>query len=374
MMTAVVLAVLVAAAADATDQLQPPEPAAPGTRTPAAEITPEVDRLVVLVLPLTAQRVSPDLVATIDELLATELSGWPGFDVVTLADLDALLEAEKLKDLLGCDDISCAAEIGGAAGADRILTGSVGRLDTNFVVTLRWLDAVYSEPLGRSSQQSESGELALRAATQRALRDLLGSSAEEDDMTRRRKRTPTFWTSEISVGAGLHNGPEIYDVGPVGELRLAWGGRTSRSDTSYYVVGGLTFKRFSGKRTGPTGTIRFSRSYWGPNLSLRAAVPLTASKRTRVFGEVGLGLAIDLHEAKQVDGVAVQGTHSIFEIRFGAGLWHRFSHDHSLFALYRLQMLLPGTGADGISELVELGSTKSLLLINEVQVGWALHF
>ncbi len=48
--------------------------------------------------------------------------------VTTIADLNAMLQAEAAKDLLDCDDVSCAAEIGGAVGADRILAGSIGRI------------------------------------------------------------------------------------------------------------------------------------------------------------------------------------------------------------------------------------------------------
>ena len=88
------------------------------------------------VLPLQARRVEPEIVAIIDDLLATELSTHHDAQVISSSDIEAMLNVEQQKDAFGCDDVTCAAEIGGALGAQYLITGSVSRLGEKLIVQL----------------------------------------------------------------------------------------------------------------------------------------------------------------------------------------------------------------------------------------------
>ena len=59
-----------------------------------------------------------------------------GASVLSPSDVSALIGFEREKALLGCSDASCLAEIGGAMGADRLVSGNVGRLGSSLVVYL----------------------------------------------------------------------------------------------------------------------------------------------------------------------------------------------------------------------------------------------
>ncbi len=67
--------------------------------------------------------------ALLDEVLDHSVRRHSGAATVTsLRDVGALLDLEQAKDLVGCDDVTCTAEIGLALDADRIVMGAIGRI------------------------------------------------------------------------------------------------------------------------------------------------------------------------------------------------------------------------------------------------------
>jgi hypothetical protein len=101
-----------------------------------------------------------------DEAIAGELRKHPGVSVVTQSDVAALLGVERQRQLLGCTDAGCIAEIGGALGADRVVHGSVGRVGASLVVNLSSLYA-------RRAAQAASVSERLRRADDEAFLDAL---------------------------------------------------------------------------------------------------------------------------------------------------------------------------------------------------------
>jgi hypothetical protein len=72
--------------------------------------------------------------------------------VIAPDDIRAILEKETEKQLLGCDDQSCLAEIGGALGADILIKGRVSKLEDGYGVSLSAVDATNANPIGRASE------------------------------------------------------------------------------------------------------------------------------------------------------------------------------------------------------------------------------
>jgi hypothetical protein len=102
-----------------------------------------------------------------------------GFDVLSQADIAALIGFEKQKRMLGCgDDSSCLAEIGGALGAEYVLSTQVGQIGTRFHLSLQLLDARKGAVIGRVSTFSETSEDALAETAQRAVSQALASARE----------------------------------------------------------------------------------------------------------------------------------------------------------------------------------------------------
>lgn len=95
----------------------------------------------VAMLPLAALGgVSKETAQLLGDALAGELRRRPGVSVLTQADVAALLGAERTRQMLGCTDSGCIAELGGALGADRVVHGSIGRVGESLVVNLSALD------------------------------------------------------------------------------------------------------------------------------------------------------------------------------------------------------------------------------------------
>ena len=82
----------------------------------------------------------------LDEALLAAVQNLGIFSVIGRSDMNAVLGFEKQKDLLGCSDTSCFAEIGGALGVDKILEAQVGRADDAWLVSAKLINVKASTP------------------------------------------------------------------------------------------------------------------------------------------------------------------------------------------------------------------------------------
>ncbi len=100
---------------------------------------------------------------TVDGLLAIELARG-GARVVTRADLRAVIGQQRERELLGCDDASCFAELGGAVGAQWLVHGRLARLGGTIVVDAAIIDARTGIAAGRVAAVAGKDEELLDAA------------------------------------------------------------------------------------------------------------------------------------------------------------------------------------------------------------------
>ena len=63
---------------------------------------------------------------------------------------------KQMNSALGCDDVSCAAEIGGALGARYMLTGSVGKLGSKLNISLILFDTEQVKVISRVRQKVDN--------------------------------------------------------------------------------------------------------------------------------------------------------------------------------------------------------------------------
>jgi len=101
--------------------------------------------------------VGSQLTARISELLGKR----PGLTVMAPDDVRAVLEHESAKQLVGCDDDGCLAEIAGALGADVVVTGRVGKLDDAYALSVTAIDARSARALARVSETWRGDSIAL---------------------------------------------------------------------------------------------------------------------------------------------------------------------------------------------------------------------
>ena len=78
----------------------------------------------------------------VSQVLAGEVAKVPQIEAISSEQIGQMLGFERQKQLLGCsEDGSCLAEIGGALGADYLLTSQLGKLGTRYRLDLQILDA-----------------------------------------------------------------------------------------------------------------------------------------------------------------------------------------------------------------------------------------
>jgi hypothetical protein len=91
-------------------------------------------------------------------LLLSKLDGVAGLKTVGRDDLEALLGLDKQKQALGCDSVSCLAEIGGALGAELVLYGEIGRIGGTYNVNTSIVLTKNAQVAARASRVIKGSE------------------------------------------------------------------------------------------------------------------------------------------------------------------------------------------------------------------------
>ncbi|MHB8416533.1 MAG: PEGA domain-containing protein [Myxococcales bacterium] len=106
----------------------------------------------------------PDVAHTLTGVIAEEAGKIPGVTAMSQAEIGALLGLERQKQMLGCGDESCLAEIGGALGAKQVISGSLGKVGGSFVLQLELVDTAHARVAGRESRTlGDPGDLVMAA-------------------------------------------------------------------------------------------------------------------------------------------------------------------------------------------------------------------
>jgi len=142
---------LVAAAATGDDGAAPtPVADAPAaTEAPATAQAALARRVAIFDLraPGLAEGARAGLMAVLTEAVASS----PELDVISRDEIATLLDAEAEKQLLGCDDTGCLAEIAGALDVEMMVAGAVTPLGEGSVITLQLINQRYANVMNRVS-------------------------------------------------------------------------------------------------------------------------------------------------------------------------------------------------------------------------------
>jgi TolB-like protein len=91
----------------------------------------------------------------IDELLVAEIDKYGSFRVIGMSDVQAMLGFDKAAQIMGCDEVQCAVELGmqlgGALGVRFLVAGSVTSLEGDLVLTIKILDLQKAIVLDRAT-------------------------------------------------------------------------------------------------------------------------------------------------------------------------------------------------------------------------------
>ncbi|MFC1612165.1 hypothetical protein ACFL6C_14470, partial [Myxococcota bacterium] len=102
---------------------------------------------------------------------------------------------ESMKVALGCSEVGCMAEIGGALGVERMIAGTVAKLGEAYVVNLQLINVVYGSVENRVSMRWEGPEIGLVGLLGAAAQDLVTPLAE--------KKTASLELTQLPEGADV---------------------------------------------------------------------------------------------------------------------------------------------------------------------------
>jgi len=106
----------------------------------ASDKAPE-KKVKISVMELKAENgIDKGVVTLLYELILTEFQEYSNLSVISKTDISSMVQYETEKELAGCDETSCMAEIGGALGVDKVVIGHVGKLGSSYVVTLKLMN------------------------------------------------------------------------------------------------------------------------------------------------------------------------------------------------------------------------------------------
>jgi hypothetical protein len=125
------------------------------------------------VLDLDSAGVTADVSKNLTQILGVELKRLAGTTVISRDDIQALLQMQEQKLQLGCDDMSCLAEVGGALGVEKLVVGSVGKLAGSYIVSLRLITVAGARVDNRVVESFTGPEDQLIRAVRHAGRRLL---------------------------------------------------------------------------------------------------------------------------------------------------------------------------------------------------------
>jgi TolB-like protein len=107
-------------------------------------------------------------------LLASEVARRPSLTVIAGSDLRALLGFERQKQLLGCAEGSCIAELAGALGVAYLVTSEASKVGNTWLLSLALLDAKKAMAVNRLTRKAYTDD-ALVEETSKAVDELLAA-------------------------------------------------------------------------------------------------------------------------------------------------------------------------------------------------------
>lgn len=116
--------------------------------------------LKVAVMPVASGEGVPGRTAeAVTESVTAEVRRRSGAQVITQREITTLLSLEQQKAMLGCQNDACFAEIGGALGVERVVSGDLSRLGESWLLHLKLLDPGKAQVLATSDRRLRGGTI-----------------------------------------------------------------------------------------------------------------------------------------------------------------------------------------------------------------------
>ncbi len=219
---------------------------------------------------------APELLRAFTAVIPSQLDQLGPFKAISTQDIQQMLALETLRQSLGCDEVACLAEIGGAVGADYMLHSSLTKVDAVYLVQAQLVNIKESRVDKRVSREYSGDARGLldemRTTTRLLVRDLLA------------QRSGTLVVRASEEGATIRIDGAISGVSPMDPLRIAGGLHTIAVEKSGFVVYSVDVDVLENEETVINARLSPSEEY-------RRAYTDQAW-RTRYIAYTGVGLGV----------------------------------------------------------------------------------
>lgn len=125
--------------------------------------------------------VTPDLAAAVSSALVLELrKSATEYSVISTDEIRTLLTVERQRSQLGCSEVGCLAEIGGALGASQMVSSTLGKFGSTYLLQVKLVDVRKAQVLREASERlSSADDNRLLAAVAHVARGLFAPPSEE---------------------------------------------------------------------------------------------------------------------------------------------------------------------------------------------------
>jgi hypothetical protein len=132
------------------------------------------------------------------------------YSVINRDDMQAMLAHLADKQLLGCDDTKCLVAIGGALGAEMLLSGNIGKVGNTYVINIKLINIEKADVLNRISDEFNGDEAGLIKTVKMSVNKLLLSEAYRQKRMFRKVAIGAAVTAAAIGGYCAYKGNDLY--------------------------------------------------------------------------------------------------------------------------------------------------------------------
>jgi hypothetical protein len=136
---------------------KPPKPETkpdvrPSARPGAARQAP-LQKIVVAEMRSQTGDIDPRLFRVAEEQMAIEIGKTGRYSVIGRDDINRMLDSMQQRQMMGCTDVECYVQIGGAMGADLMVAGTMDKVGTTVMIAVKLINIANAEVLNRESEK-----------------------------------------------------------------------------------------------------------------------------------------------------------------------------------------------------------------------------
>lgn len=211
------------------------------------------DKPAIAVLDLKARGLEASVAENITDLVTKEVDRVGLFRTVSMEEIKRMLEHEQQKILVGCDDTSCLAEIGGALGVELLVAGGVGKLGDTYLLSLKLIDVRKAGVLSREERTVTGKVEELVTVSRQAARTLLRPILKRE--------SGTLEISCSEEGAEVYIDDVMVGTTPLPPRKVPGGYHTLKINKKRFVVYGKDVKIDPQQTTGVEVTLLPSEAF-----------------------------------------------------------------------------------------------------------------